>query len=81
MTEGQMILIIWFMVGGLVGLAIEKTKGREAAGLLWGAALGILGWAVIAAGPNMLPKCPECGGVVVEGANKCKNCGSELASS
>lgn len=71
-------LIPWILVGGLVGTAIGRAKGRPEAGAAWGAFLGVLGWAVIAAGPDRRPKCPECQGVVVQGARRCKNCGVAL---
>jgi len=72
---------LWILIGGLVGHAIGKGKGRPAAGAVWGALLGVIGWLVIAAGPDMSPKCPECQGTVVAGANRCKNCGEELPDS
>jgi hypothetical protein len=55
-----------------------KKKGREEAGFLLGLLLGVFGWLLVAFGPNFKPKCPYCGGEIVESAVKCKNCGSDL---
>jgi len=72
------------LIGGLllsaaIGLAIGQSKGRPVAGLIWGFLVGPLGWLLVAIGPNMKPKCPHCGGEIVEGASKCKNCGSDIS--
>jgi len=79
-----MDLWIWFLllivIGGLVGSAIGKARGRRKAGAVWGALLGVIGWVVIAAGPDLRPKCSECGGSIVEGARRCKNCGADLSA-
>jgi hypothetical protein len=61
-------------IGGIVGAA----KGRAFAGAVWGLILGPLGWLVIFVAPDQRPKCPECGGEVILGANRCKNCGFSL---
>jgi hypothetical protein len=74
-----MELIIWIIVGTLVGALIGQAKGRVAAGAFFGFLLGPIGWLITALGPNKKPKCPECGGEIVPGARKCKNCGSQLA--
>jgi uncharacterized protein YcfJ len=71
-------ILLGMLIGGLVGGAIGRAKGRPEAGAIWGALLGVIGWLVIAAGPDMRAKCPECHGAIVEGANRCKNCGAEL---
>ena len=68
----------WVVIFGAIGAAIGGHKGRQEAGFLWGALLGPLGWLVIAVGPDLRPKCDKCGGVVVAGASRCKNCGAEL---
>lgn len=73
-----MELFIVLSILGLVGAVIGQAKGRALAGALWGFFLGPIGWLIIALGPNLNPKCPECGGVIVVGAKKCKNCGSVL---
>jgi predicted amidophosphoribosyltransferase len=76
-TSTDFLILCWFaaaIVGGMIGAA----KGRAFAGALWGLLLGPLGWLVIAAAPDQRPKCPECGGDVIRGANRCKNCGHRL---
>jgi hypothetical protein len=71
-------LLFWAIVGAAVGQAIGRSKGRPEAGLWWGLLLGVIGWIVVAIGPDLRPKCPECGGTVVAGARRCKNCGSDI---
>ena len=79
--DSTIVVLLWIAIGGLVGAAIGQKKGRAGGGFVLGAVLGFLGWILVAVGPNMGPKCPECGGDVVEGARKCKNCGSDLPAS
>ncbi len=71
-------LIVMLMLNALVGAAIGQKKNRLVAGLVFGFLLGPIGWLVIALGPDMGPKCPECGGPIVKGAKRCKNCGAIL---
>jgi hypothetical protein len=71
-------VLIWAVLSALVGAAIGNSKGRAAAGAAWGLFLGPLGWLVMAMVPDVRVKCPDCGGEVVPGARKCKNCGSML---
>jgi hypothetical protein len=68
--------VIWAFFAALIGVLIGQSKGRAVDGLVLGVLLGPLGWLLIAVGPNKKPKCPDCGGVVVSGAKKCKNCGA-----
>ncbi|MGA2286803.1 MAG: hypothetical protein ABSG55_11125 [Dehalococcoidia bacterium] len=75
-----MELIIWIVIGTLVGALIGQAKGRVGTGAIFGFLLGPIGWLVTALGPNENPKCPFCGGEIVKGAIKCKNCGSDLKS-
>lgn len=73
-----MVLIVGWLFCALVGLLIGQKKKRPTAGFLWGLILGPIGWLIVAVGPNMGPKCPECKGDIVAGARKCKNCGADL---
>lgn len=70
-------LLLWVLFA-LVGAAIGKTKGRALVGAAWGIFLGPIGWLVIAIAPDVRALCPECGGEIVPGARRCKNCGCVL---
>jgi len=79
--ERVLPLVIWLclmIIFGGIGALIGKPKKREGAGFLFGLLLGPIGWLLVAVGPDNSAKCPECGGVIVEGAKRCKNCGVEL---
>ena len=79
MEDAITALLPWFVlwvVFGIIGAGIAKTfRGRELAGMLLGFFMGPLGWlCIFALGDDRL-KCPECGGVVPQGAKRCKSCG------
>jgi ribosomal protein L40E len=61
-----------------VGALIGATKGRWVAGLVWGAALGPIGWLVMALSKGNLPECPECGLTNPTDAKACRHCGVNL---
>ena len=62
------------VVGALIGLA----KGRWLAGLLWGAALGPIGWLVVMLSHSGFPECPECGHRNAPNVKTCRHCGVNL---
>lgn len=66
------------LVCGLIGYAIGNTKGQPWGGFLFGMLLGPLGWLLTLVSGDVRPTCSECGGVIVEGARRCKNCGVEF---
>ena len=72
------VLILWAIVGGLVGAAVGIGKGRPLGGFILGAIVGPVGWLLVATGPSMHPKCPACLGTVPKGARKCMHCGESL---
>jgi predicted RNA-binding Zn-ribbon protein involved in translation (DUF1610 family) len=45
--------ICYVAIFGLIGMIIGQTKGWPAAGFLFGALLGPIGWLVVAVGPNI----------------------------
>lgn len=73
------IVILDAIVMGIVGALIgNAARGRSSAGFWWSFFLGPIGWIIVLLGADERPKCPECRGVIVEGAARCKNCGVSL---
>jgi len=72
------VLITWLAIQSGVGLLIGRARGRPLLGWILGLLLGPIGWITMAVLSDKRPKCPECLGVVVPGAKKCKSCGSTL---
>jgi hypothetical protein len=72
-------LLIWPILGGLVGAAIGQPKGQCSSGIVWGGFLGPLGWLIVYFLPNLCPKCPECLAPIDPAARKCRHCGSALS--
>jgi len=68
------ITVAFAVIGALIGAA----KGRMVAGLVWGAALGPIGWLVVALSKSSLPECPECGLPNRTDAKTCRHCGVDL---
>lgn len=62
----------------LVGAFIGMAKGRWLAGLVWGAALGPIGWLIVLFSKSSLPECPECGRPNATSAKACRHCGINL---
>jgi len=50
----------------------------ELRGAIAGSILGPLGWLIIVISPNIRPTCPFSKGYIVEGAQKCKSCCSNI---
>lgn len=61
-------------IGALLGLA----KGRWLWGLVWGAALGPLGWIVVLLSAAADRPCPECARLNPPGRKRCRHCGVDL---
>jgi len=71
-------LIVGLIFSALIGILIGNLRGRPGDGALYSLILGPIGWLIILVGPDYRPKCPECRGVIEEGARRCKNCGADL---
>ena len=67
--------IAFTLVCALVGAVVGWAKGRWIAGMVWGAALGPIGWLVIALSKSGLSECPECGWRNRPDAKVCRRCG------
>ena len=79
-----MELLLWVIVGGLVGAFIGERKGRAGQGAILGIILGPIGWLVVGLGPDYnqakdTKKCPFCAELVKPEAKVCKHCGRDLA--
>lgn len=62
-----------------IGALIGRPKGRWLAGFIWGAALGPIGWIVIAVSKREPRLCPECGRKNPPDAKVCHGCGIHFA--
>jgi hypothetical protein len=66
------------LVCAAIGALIGRSKGRWLAGFIWGAALGPIGWIVIAVAKREPRECPECGRKNPSDAKVCHGCGIEF---
>lgn len=62
----------------LGGAIIGWIKGRVAAGIIWAAVLGPIGWIIVALSRSKLPACPECNKGNPPSARACRHCGVNL---
>ncbi|MBO9662788.1 zinc ribbon domain-containing protein [Dokdonella sp.] len=62
----------------VIGALIGKAKGRWLAGLLWGAALGPIGWLIVALSKSGFVECPDCGQPNAPSAKVCRHCGVDV---
>src|SRR3954470_8614151 len=69
-----LLTLICALIGGLIGW----SKGRFVAGLVWGAALGPIGWLVIIFSRAGQRECPECGRRNLPDAKVCRFCGIDF---
>jgi len=70
------MILIWIVVGGLVGVLAGRARGRVLDGVFLGAVLGPVGWLIMLCSRDYRLRCIECGGILIEGARKCQHCGS-----
>jgi cyclophilin family peptidyl-prolyl cis-trans isomerase len=75
------LLIVAFVsasVSGVLGSMIGLVNGRTEGGFWLGFFLGPIGWVITYLLDDSRLHCPDCLGVVIEGARKCRNCGTML---
>jgi hypothetical protein len=72
-----MTIFYIMLIAGVIGFLIGQKKRYGLQGFIAGALLGFIGWIWIA---TLKPRwrCPECGGAVEKGFNRCKNCGADI---
>ena len=79
----DIVYLIGVIVGVLlisyIGALIGSTKGHTMLGFFLGLVLGPIGLIIIAMTQDDRFKCPTCGGSIVPGKMRCKNCGAQLA--
>lgn len=71
-------LLLAMLACGLAGLWIGWLRGRWLAGLLWGAALGPVGWLVTGLLPVRGPACPACSRPNPPAVRSCRHCRASL---
>ncbi|HEX5121638.1 MAG TPA: zinc ribbon domain-containing protein [Rhodanobacteraceae bacterium] len=70
--------IVLTLICAGIGALIGRSKGRWLAGFIWGAALGPIGWIVIAVAKREPRLCPECGRKNPVDAKVCHGCGIQF---
>jgi len=77
--------VIWLIVWGVIGLPIGflagRMRGKQRLGAAWGLALGPMGWFITVCTADLRARCPECRGVIAEGARRCMHCGVSFNAS
>lgn len=72
--------LLWLtLASAVVGLLLGRVKGTPLKGLILGALLGPIGWAILLFSKGRLPECPSCGRGNVPGAKRCRHCGADFA--
>jgi len=79
----DIVYLIGSIAGGLIlayiGALIGSMKGHTTLGFFLGLLLGPIGLIIIAMHQDDRFKCPACGGSIVPGKPRCKNCGVEIS--
>lgn len=68
-------LLVLTLICAVIGALIGRPKGRWLAGFVWGAALGPIGWIIVAVQKREPRECPECGRKNPSDAKVCHGCG------
>ncbi len=71
------LTVVCIAVGALIGW----LKGRTAAGIIWAAVLGPVGWIIVAISKSKLPICGKCAKRNSLNAKVCRYCSASLQPS
>jgi hypothetical protein len=76
--EDVAAILVWVLVNAGIGGALGKLRNQVANGAMLSVVLGPVGWIGVFCLPDLRPTCPECLGVVILGATRCRHCGIEI---
>jgi predicted nucleic acid-binding Zn ribbon protein len=69
-------VVVWVVLNGAIGAALGGVfRGQAVQGAAVAIVLGPIGWIGVFGLRDVRPKCPECRGVIVQGAKRCRHCG------
>lgn len=71
----------WVVLGALVGVMIGWWRNRLLRAALMGAALGPIGWWLVARMPGRFIECPACSRRIRVQARTCAHCGADVLRS
>ena len=81
-TEPSFMFVVWWLAWGVVcggvGGILGRLRGRDLDGMAFGLVLGPIGWIGVLCASDLRPRCPQCLGLISEGASVCRHCRNTL---
>ncbi len=70
------LIIAWLFLSGMIGVHLAgKRRVNRGTAFFAAVLLGPIAWIAILIGPDNNPRCPECRGIIGDGARRCMHCG------